>query len=901
MGSPASQHHSQESLAERKIILQSSFLFQHIPDLILQEIAKHLFEMHYTQGQAIFIEHERSDRVYFIAKGSVEITKFMPQSSHMQRVVMFKAGESFSEFSLVTQSQHSTSAIALEDCHILELDRTTFFALLHQFPQIGLNLVHNLAQLNQQVMREKSQIDTYREGLLQLSTHLPQLLPSAFIDQYQVLPVRYHPGYLLVAMRDPHHPTFYKAFRALHPELILKICLINEKDFQLLRKTITPLYQAAALTTSFSERRPVSYKEDKSGAARLQPKPFLQSVLPETIALLKHARSRSLKSGDWLHQAGEASDHMLLVVHGDFELRVPQADGRSRYVSHSGRGELLGDISFLTNQPHAVSAQARLDSEVIEITRELFAQLVKDPHFILDLAQRLARRLQRSNHLVRLQEHSPRLSTEASGKLASLLPHHLLQHFRMVPLDLQGNNLTMGVVINDNEQIFSLLHRYIGHLNVEIVLISEAVYQSALKNILHNPEAADFGKVSVGGLATNKPKRDIIADLDLLLTTAMRLRASDIHMEMQNDGMTFRVRIDGQLQELEERVSLETGRHLLNRLKVMAHLDLGEARLPQDGHVSLTHLQNSSYPTARVSLVPTVFGEKAVIRLHKNHVALLPLELLTPDRTMISKLRDVIDAREGLCLVVGPTGCGKTSTLYAMLKALNRVESNIISVEDPIEAVIPGVTQIPIQEDIGRTFETTLRHIVRQDPNILMIGEMRDRVSAQMAFESAITGHLVLTTLHAIDVATAAPRLKDLGIESSMVQVGLRAIISQRLLRAICPECRVERPLSPREADSFKRFAPKLPIPMKVCVGQGCLHCHYSGYFDRLAVFEVWQNSATSSRRWLGHEFLNTMAQELQSSGFQSLMESGLRLAAQGLTTIDEVLRLCPRPLPKID
>jgi type IV pilus assembly protein PilB len=855
-------------------ILNSSFLFRDIPDHILQEIARRLVHVRYQKSQPIFLEHERSDRVYFIAQGSVEVIKYMPHSSHMQRVVTFQTGDCFSEFSLVTRSQHTTSALALEDCEIFELDQASFLALMHQFPQIGLNLVRNLAQLNQQVLREKNQIDTYREGLLDLTAQLPQLLPYSFIDQYQVLPVRYQPGYLLVAMRDPHHPTFYKAFRALHPEIILKMCLISEKDFQLLRRSVNPLYKAAGLNPSLTP-----HTASAGGHPGLPPKPFLREAFAETAALLQGCPSRRLKAGDWLYEAGEPNHQLLIVLHGDFELRVPEPDGRTRYVSHSGRGELLGEVSFLSETAHTVSAQARLDSEVLEISREMFTLLARDPHFIMELAQRLAKRLQRSNQLVRLQGHAPSVTHAPSGKLASLLPHHILQHHRIVPLDLVGNHLTLGVVSHDNDQIFSLLHRYIGQLNVEIVLIHESVYQSTLKNLIKDPAAADFGKVSVEGLASGNPQRDIASDLDLLLATAIRLRASDIHMEMQESGMTFRLRIDGQLQELEERVSVQSGKHLLNRIKVLCKLDLGECRLPQDGHLSLTHLQNSSCPNARVSLVPTVHGEKAVIRLHKTHAALLPLELLTPDRSMIMQLREAIDAREGLCLVVGPTGCGKTSTLYAMLKTLNRVDSHVVSVEDPVEAVIPGVTQIPIQEDIGRTFETTLRHLLRQDPNVLMIGEMRDHVSAQMAFEAAMTGHLVLTTLHAIDVATAIPRLHDLGIQPAMLKSALRAIISQRLLRAICPECRLEVPTSPHEKEQFRRFAPHIPAPETVCVGQGCVHCHYSGYFDRLAVYEIWQPSTAPG-----------------DGTYQTLLQSGFRLAAQGLTTLDEVLRICPRP-----
>lgn len=874
-------------------VLRSSFLFRNIPLDVLERVEERLECLRVVAGDPVFLEHEKSDRVYFIASGQVEIVKYKPLAGSMQRIVIFEAGESFSELSILTQSQHSTSAFAVSDAELLQLDRQTFFALMEQYPQIGSNLIQSLALLNHQVLHEKRQIDYYREGLLQISSQLTRLLPFNFIELYQVLPVSYHQGYLLVALKDPTNPSFYKAFRNLHPELRIKVCLISEKDFQMLRKTIAPYYSGHQFTVQSPARRESPSPSD--------PMEFLRGMsaftayAPEDLNhLLKMCQIRTLKAGELLYQAEEESRFLYIVVKGDIELRIPQSGGGSRFIAHAAAGEMLGEVSFLTKMPHSLSARASLDSLVIEIGPEIFARLIGDSRFVVELAQTLAKRLQRSNQLVRQQDALPHLHIEKIAQLSGLLPHHLLEKHRMLPIDLEGNTLVMGIVHADSDHIYSLLHRYVGHLRVELVLISDKAYQEGARALLQTSPTRDFGQVSLTNI--QRQSKDIIGDVDLLIATASRWRASDIHIEMQDDGLVFRLRIDGLLQELVEKVSIESGRQILNRLKVMANLDIAESRLPQDGHISLAHLQLEDCPAARLSLVPTVHGEKAVIRLHKNHVALLPLELLTPDRATVLKLKEVVEARDGVCLVAGPTGSGKTSTLYGILKALNRIDRHIVSVEDPVEALIPGVTQIPVVEEIGRTFEAVLRHILRQDPDIIMIGEMRDKTSAHMCFEAAITGHLVLTTVHAIDSLAALPRLTDLGVNRETLSSGLHSVLSQRLLRAICPECRSERACTVKEQEVFRRYGPQMDCPSRVSFGQGCLHCRYTGYFDRLAVFELWQKTPELQSCWMEQAPMPKVLQVLREAGFQPLREAGLRLAAQGLTTIEEVLRQCPKP-----
>ncbi len=891
------------STAEALSLLKVSFLFRDVPEDVLQQLLSYFEVTSYLAGEPVFLEQEKSDHVYVIINGSVEIVKYSTQPSRMHRIIVFCSSESFSELSLLTQSNHSTSAFALEDTQLMQLNREVFLEILKKFPKVGFNLLRNLALLNRQVLQDKDPFESYREGFLQPHPQLTRLIPFAFIEQFQVVPLRYQHDVLLVGLRNPHNPAFFKAFHTQNPDINLKICIISDKDFHQLKKFISGFYSGHHVVLQF-ERAPMREVAppllESSVVGQLQNTKnfglFSEELLKKLVEL---SVQKTYKSGEIVFQAGQESRHLFVILQGEVALRAQKPGGGSRHVTHYGTGEFMAEISLLLATPHNLTAQAVQDCQILLLSKEHFLQLLGLPHFVLALAHRLAKRLQRSNYLARNHQEQ-KVHFDRLPRLADLLPHHLLRRYKMIPLELNDHVLTIGCVDSDGESLFPILQRYLSHLRVELVSITEPMFQDCLRVMLNTPQKQTVTAVTTLPRSQNDSERslpsDAVREIEGLIHAATRLRASDIHLEMQKEGMIFRFRIDGQLQEAVDKVSLETGRQIINRLKILSKLDIAESRMPQDGQMIMDSLTGTSLSAMRLSLIPTVFGEKAVLRLHKSDNALLPLDLLTPNRHTILKLREVVAAGEGVVLVAGPTGSGKTSTLYGMLASLNHSETNIIAVEDPVETIIPGITQIPVNEDIGRTYHAILKHILRQDPDIIMIGEIRDASSAQIAFEAAVTGHLVLTTVHATDSLNTLPRILELGVPQHMLSSGLSSVISQRLLRSICTECKVNRSLTARDHRLFQRYGTQLKIPKQLAIGNGCEHCRHSGYYDRIAVFELWQKSPKIHQLLLSDCKMPQIIDELRREGFQSLMEAGLQLAINGLTTLDEVVRNCPPP-----
>lgn len=354
---------------------------------------------------------------------------------------------------------------------------------------------------------------------------------------------------------------------------------------------------------------------------------------------------------------------------------------------------------------------------------------------------------------------------------------------------------------------------------------------------------------------------DIISYINDLFSNAIKNRASDIHIEPQAKSVRIRQRVDGFLVEYASLPSEHTSA-ILSRLKVMTNLDIGERRLPQDG--SMTLEQDGAAFDVRISTIPTLYGEKIVMRLlhqHKEVVTLNQLGMAATERMEIEKL---LACNGGLVIVTGPTGSGKTTTLYAMLQVLNRIESNVMTLEDPIELQLPGVNQIQIQPRVGFTFATGLRSILRQDPNVIMIGEIRDKETADIALSAALTGHLVLTTLHTKDAASAVTRLFDMDIEPYRVAAALSGVVAQRLVRCKCRNCN----------------------------GEGCLYCQHTGYFKRTGIFEVISSDITF-QEMISHQVrLSQLRLFFRSQGMRSLYDAAMEKVENNETTMEEIRRV---------
>ena len=375
--------------------------------------------------------------------------------------------------------------------------------------------------------------------------------------------------------------------------------------------------------------------------------------------------------------------------------------------------------------------------------------------------------------------------------------------------------------------------------------------------------------------------------LNMVILLAIRDQASDIHLEPFEDEFKIRVRADGVLYEM-----VPPPRHLANaivsRVKVMSDLDIAERRLPQDGRIELN--VGGNQVDLRVSVLPTLFGEAVVMRILDRTVVALDLNKIGMDPSILTRFRNIIKAPNGIVLVTGPTGSGKTTTLYSAINELNDIETKIITSEDPIEYDIEGVVQVPVNPDVGVTFANVLRAILRHDPDMILVGEIRDYETGEIAVQSALTGHLVFSTLHTNDAPTAITRLRDMGVPAFLITATVEAILAQRLVRRICTDCRTE-------FEPSDELLLELQLPLdtarkyKFYYGKGCARCNNTGYKGRIGIYELLTVTDEIRDAIAAEQSADEIRDVARSQGMTTLREAGLKLIFDGKTTIDEVVR----------
>ena len=399
-------------------------------------------------------------------------------------------------------------------------------------------------------------------------------------------------------------------------------------------------------------------------------------------------------------------------------------------------------------------------------------------------------------------------------------------------------------------------------------------------------EDKDLATVVASAGAEDAP---IIKLVNLLITQAVNDRASDIHIEPDEHSLRVRFRVDGVLHEvMSPPKSVQSG--ITSRLKIMAEINIAERRIPQDGRISL-HVQGKAYDI-RVATLPTVHGEKIVMRLLDKSSVLLKLQDLgfAPDNFL--RFEEAFTKPYGMILVTGPTGSGKSTTLYATLNILNRPEVNVITVEDPVEYQLPGVNQVQTNVKAGLTFASALRSILRSDPDIVLIGEIRDRETAQIAIEAALTGHLVLSTLHTNDAPSALTRLVEMGIEPFLVASSLDAVLAQRLARKLCDRCKELYAPTAEELKAARfEFDPGEELP-KLFRPAGCTACSHTGYKGRLAIHEVMTVTEDIERLVAEHASAEEIGKVARAQGMTLLRQDGMDKVREGITSIEEILRV---------
>lgn len=477
---------------------------------------------------------------------------------------------------------------------------------------------------------------------------------------------------------------------------------------------------------------------------------------------------------------------------------------------------------------------------------------------------------------------------------ARTIPETLAERYQVIPIKKEGRRLTLAMVDPTNFYAIDDV-RLASGCDVEPVIAAEKEILRAIQETYGVRElvekavdqlalASDAGEAGVE-IAEDAPAVSIV---NSLIRQAVKDHASDIHIEPQDKGVRVRFRIDGMLREV---ASFPRPVHnvLVSRIKIMSGMDIAEKRLPQDGRVKFTEAGREI--DLRVSTLPTILGEKVVIRLLDQQSAVLDLSALGFSAANMERYQRLVRQAYGMVLVTGPTGSGKTTTLYATLRVLNDLSRNIVTVEDPVEYRLDGINQVQVNHRAGLTFASGLRSILRQDPNVVMVGEIRDRETAEIAIRAALTGHLVLSTLHTNDAAGAVTRLLDMGIEPFLVASSVLGVVAQRLVRLICRECRQSyEPLPEAPERLFAGVAPTEALVLYR--GAGCPRCGYTGYRGRIAIQEVMLLSSRlreAVNRRAGSDEIASLARE---EGMTTMQEDGLAKARQGLTTVEEVMRV---------
>jgi type IV pilus assembly protein PilB len=484
----------------------------------------------------------------------------------------------------------------------------------------------------------------------------------------------------------------------------------------------------------------------------------------------------------------------------------------------------------------------------------------------------------------------------------------MAQMYRIIPIEFDGDTLTVAMCDPQNLGVQDELRTFLG-FNIRVVVTSESQMNSALERyygestesvesiVMALEDDAELASAAAGisadgpinldditALADSAPVRKL---LNVVLLTAIREHASDLHFEPFEDEFKIRIKADGVLYEM-----IPPPRHLAfaitTRIKVMADLDIAERRLPQDGRIELTV---GGHPVdLRVSVLPTMFGESVVMRVLDRSVTSLQLDSVGMDAPTLKKFRDVISKPNGIVLVTGPTGSGKTTTLYSALNELNKIEDKLITTEDPVEYDMEGIVQVPIDPDIGNTFGHCLRAILRQDPDKILVGEIRDLETAEIAVQASLTGHLVFSTLHTNDAPSTITRMKDMGVPTFLITATVEAILAQRLVRKVCMQCREEY-TPPREVLEDLELTSEQVRGKRFYRGAGCEVCNNTGYKGRVGLFELMIMNNDLRDKIMN----NAQADELRAlatkQGMVPLRQAGIKCCFEGITTPDEVVR----------
>ncbi len=879
MGAPKIEEINHNELIE---LLKSCSIFDGADPNALAFAAGSCELLIFRSGESIILENEPNTCVHFIARGDVEIATYLAAEKRVQRLLLLGQGSHFGEFSALTRSARSGSAYAFTDCVILRMSGGAFSTLIENHSGVAINLLGHLARISQAGLSSYEFIPFYADSPVAMSQQILQVFPQALWKKFGAIPLSLKAGVLSVAVRDPHQAAFYTHLAMSFPKLEISVSTLGEREFQALNEVASGLVNQTPVLPSKAAAPPIDTLASLRESILFQG--FSAENLEQWMTGFKHV---AVKAGTVILKVGQTLEESYLILRGSVQMsRQVRSTNATAPVILLEVGDSFGDEQILLDVASPCLARAIEDTELLAIPKEITNQLLDNPNFVIALTRAFAVRLQMLGHVSGLNFVSPDSKFDFTA-VASLFSMALIDQEKVIPLQIVKGELTIGMVSPERSGTLLKIDRYLSDYRVRIAGLTEEQFRSyrlALKTIIDSSQSTAAAKAE-----GSTERLDVVKWVDSILAQGMRSGASDIHFEPGPTGLTTRFRIDGVLREFGRKLPSESVTQAVSRLKILASMDISIQHVPQDGH--LETIAESIKIMARANSLPIKQGEKIVLRLIRERNSVVPLEVIAPDRRIVSFLKAVAERRQGLFLVTGPTGSGKTTTLYSLLKLINQVDVNVISIEDPIEMELRGVNQVEINNKRGLEFAQALKSVLRQDPDVVMVGEIRDATSAKIVFDAAMTGCLVLSTLHSGTSLEAVPRLKDLGVSLSQIAEGLVGVITQRLVRTVCKHCVKDHPLNESEQEMFSRV-PRLEVPAVIKRGDGCQACGLTGYQGRLPVFEMWGSHRAMSDQIRAGVSTAELEEAARLNGYESLFEFALRLVQSGATTPEEVRRV---------
>jgi len=662
-------------------------------------------------------------------------------------------------------------------------------------------------------------------------------------------------------------------------------------------------------------------------------KEFPIDLIKESAAKL---HQKSFFPNEVIIKEGQQGDSLYLLKNGLVEVRkIDVQTGIEFAITRLSPLASFGEMSLITNEPRSCSVIAIEESDIYILHRTDFKKLLEEhSEFAVFLADILAKRLRKTNEEKGIS-YLNLAKFKYDKRVLKLLPKSIILQHKIIPLAVAGSSLTLAMV-NPNDLIaFDDIRRFVKGVIIDPVVVTEKDFERFLKNVYEIHIEKEEEKVEVistdsvpkeSKFKQDEPKEEIgeipedehmvqevlpaedtakeesilkelyeattespIINLaNTILGLAIKNGVSDIHIEPREKSFIVRTRLDGLLRiahTLPKKLQLP----LISRFKIISNMDIAEKRVPQDGRISVVHEDRNI--DFRVNTIPCKFGEKIVMRILDKSNTSLGLDKLITRKEQLDKVREMVEQPYGIIFVTGPTGSGKTTTLYSALAEQNSEDVNICTAEDPIEYDMEGINQVQINHKIGLDFAKVLRAFLRQDPDIILVGETRDQETAKVAIEAALTGHLVFTTLHTNDAPGAVTRLREMGVEPFLIGSATIGILAQRLARRLCQNCKVS--YTPDEATlQYLGMDTKIqPAPL-FYKGEGCPACKKSGFKGRIGIYEVMRLN-DEIRRLIASDAKEAQVKETaMANGMKTLMQYSIELLKEGQTTVEEVLRV---------